>query len=388
MLNLKFGIGKYLPMVKYCAFCEQMCVPGMYNGRCRASRWTFDRLQTVQRKIFLFVIGVVALGASAATWYFGNHRAESTGALTLYGNVDIRQVQLAFNGSERIVRMLAKEGEPVKKDQLLATLDTERLARNVDLQQAQAASQQQIVSRMETGSRPEEILKAQADVEAARIDADNAESTYHRIRALVEQHFVSWQQADDARAAADAAKARHHAVQETSRLVQLGPRKEDIASAKSLLKADQAALEVARKALTDASLVAPDDGVIQERILEPGDMASPQRPVYTLALTDPIWVRAYVKEPDLGKLKPGMRAEVNTDSFPGKHYRAWIGYISPTAEFTPKSVETTDVRSNLVYQVRIFVCNPQDELRLGMPATVTIALDEPPVPEPIRCQGS
>ncbi len=114
-------------------------------------------------------------------------------------------------------------------------------------------------------------------------------------------------------------------------------------------------------------------------------MASPQRPVYTLALTDPIWVRAYVQGPDLGKLKPGMAAEASTDSYPGKHYRAWIGYISPTAEFTPKSVETTEVRSNLVYQVRIFVCNPQDELRLGMPATVTIPLGQPPAPDASRC---
>ena len=115
--------------------------------------------------------------------------------------------------------------------------------------------------------------------------------------------------------------------------------------------------------------------MIQNRILEPGDMASPQRPVYSLALTDPIWVRTYVGETDLGKLRPGMSAQVSTDSYPGKTYRAWIGYISPTAEFTPKAVETTRVRTDLVYQVRVYVCNPQDELRLGMPATVTIALN-------------
>ena len=105
-------------------------------------------------------------------------------------------------------------------------------------------------------------------------------------------------------------------------------------------------------------------------------MASPQLAVYTLALTDPLWVRAYVQGPDMGKIHPGMRAVVTTDSYPGKRYRAWLGYISPSAEFTPKSVETTDVRSKLVYQVRIFVCNSQNELRLGMPATVTIALDQ------------
>jgi HlyD family secretion protein len=263
-----------------------------------------------------------------------------------------------------------------------------RLASNVDLQQAQLVSQQQVVARLEAGSRPEEILKAQADVDAARIAADNSTHSYQRLQALVLKHFVAQQQADDALAAADAAQARYHALQETLKLVQMGPRKEDIAAAKAMLNANKAALEVARKALADASLYAPDNGIIQERILEPGDMASPQRPVYTLALTDPIWVRAYVQGPDLGKLKPGMGAEVSTDSYPGKRYRAWIGYISPTAEFTPKSVETSEVRSSLVYQVRIFVCNPQDELRLGMPATVTIPLGQPSAPDASRCQNS
>ncbi|MGE5757801.1 MAG: efflux RND transporter periplasmic adaptor subunit [Sideroxydans sp.] len=342
----------------------------------------------MQRKIILPLIAVVVLGSSAAVaWYFGNHREDRSNALTLYGNVDIRQVQLAFNGSERIARMLVKEGEPVKQGQLLATLDTDRLGHNVELQQAQAASQQQVVSRLVAGSRPEEISKAQADVEAARIDAENAESAWQRQKELVEQHFVARQQADNARAAADAAQARYRALQETLKLVQMGPRKEDIAAAKATLQASRAALEVARKALEDASLYAPDNGIIQERILEPGDMASPQRPVYTLALTDPIWVRAYVQEPDLGRVKLGMRAEVTTDSYPGKRYQAWVGYISPTAEFTPKSVETTEVRSNLVYQVRIFVCNSQNELRLGMPATVSVPLNEPPAPDTARCQN-
>ena len=343
---------------------------------------------TVQRKILLVLIAAIALGtAGAAAWYFSNHRAAGDHTLTLYGNVDIRQVQLAFNGSERIATMVAREGDPVKKGQLLATLDTVRLENNVKLQQAQLASQQQQVARLEAGSRPEEILKAQADVDAAFIAADNARQTYLRQKDLVARHFVAQQQADDALAAADAAQARYQSMQETLKLVRMGPRKEDIAAARAMMKASQAALDVARNALADASLYAPENGIIQDRILEPGDMASPQRPVYTLALTDPVWVRAYVQGPDLGKLEPGMRAEVSTDSFPGKKYRAWVGYISPTAEFTPKSVETNEVRSSLVYQVRVFVCNPQGELRQGMPATVGILLGQPVAPDANRCAG-
>ena len=120
----------------------------------------------------------------------------------------------------------------------------------------------------------------------------------------------------------------------------------------------------------------PSDGIVQDRILERGDMASPQQPVFTIALINPLWVRAYVDETDLGKIRPGMKARVTTDSFPGKQYDGWIGYIAPTAEFTPKSVQSPQLRTSLVYQVRVYVKNHQNELRLGMPATVIIPLDQ------------
>ncbi len=290
----------------------------------------------MKKKILLLLGAAIAISAiGSAAWYFGGHHAANGNTLTLYGNIDIRQVELAFNGSERITKMLLKEGDHAQKGQLLATLDT------VTLEQ--------------------KVRKAEADTEAARLTAVNAANTYRRTRMLVEKHFVAQQQADDARTASDAAQAGYIAV--------------------------QAGLELARKALVDAALYAPDNGVIQERILEPGDMASPQRPVYTLAMTDPLWVRVYVKESDLGRIRPGMRAEVSTDSYPGKRYEAWLGYISPTAEFTPKSVETTEIRSSLVYQARIFVCNPQGELRLGMPSTVTIALGQPAATDTGHCQN-
>ena len=331
----------------------------------------------MKRKIILPVIIVAALATAAAIAWWRHNNAAPVTELVLYGNADIRQVELAFNASERIDDMRVREGERVHKGQLLATLDTQSLSQNVEQRAAQAAAQEQVLARLEAGSRPEEIRKARAEVEAARVAADNAERTYARIKALVARQFVAEQQASDARAAADGAQARLKAAQETLQLAVLGARKEDIAAARATLEANRAALAIAEKQLADAELHAPADGIIQDRILEPGDMASPQHPVYTLALTDPVWVRAYVPGPQLGKLRPGMRAVVTTDSYPDARYRGWIGFISPTAEFTPKAVETTEVRTSLVYQVRVFVCNPQDQLRLGMPATITIPLDQP-----------
>jgi HlyD family secretion protein len=126
--------------------------------------------------------------------------------------------------------------------------------------------------------------------------------------------------------------------------------------------------------LKDANLLAPLDAVVRSRIVEPGEISSPQKTAFTLAIIDPKWVRAYVGEPDLGSVHEGMSAGVTVDAFSGRSFSGWVGFISPVAEFTPKSVETTELRSSLVYEIRVFVHDPGDELRLGMPATVHLSL--------------
>jgi HlyD family secretion protein len=322
------------------------------------------------------VILLLLIGGSAAGLWFWRHRAHGTAEdrLLLFGNVDIRQVQLAFNGNERIAALLVEEGDRVKPGQLLARLDTQRLEPRAASRGAQVQAQREVVARLVAGNRPEEVRKAKADLEAAKADLENAELTYKRVIGLTTQGVETPQRKDDVRAALDVAKAREAAAKEAYDLMVLGPRKEDIAAAKATLQAYEADLALAKRELAEAELYAPTNGVIRNRLLETGDMASPQKPVFTLALDDPVWVRAYVPEADLGKVRSGMKAEVTTDSFPGKRYPAWIGFISPTAEFTPKTVETSEVRTKLVYEVRAFVPNPQGELRLGMPAEVVVPL--------------
>jgi len=156
-----------------------------------------------------------------------------------------------------------------------------------------------------------------------------------------------------------------------------GPRQEDIAAAKNNLEALQASMALLQIRLKDMTLLSPAAGVIQNRIMEPGEMSGPSRPVFTLALTDPKWVRAYVAEPDLGRVKLGMQARISCDSFPNKTFKGWLGFISPVAEFTPKTVETEDLRTKLVYEVRVFVHDAKDQLRLGMPVTVIIDENAP-----------
>ena len=324
-----------------------------------------ERLKRVIPVVVLLIL------AGVGCWIFKEEQAEN-GKLLFYGNVDIRQVQMAFFATGRIQSLAVREGEAVEAGQLVAELNASRHESAVAQAEAQVAAQSQVVQRYQAGSRPEEIAEVQARVRGAQAALTDAAQNKTRVEALAEKQFVSEQQLDDAQSAVAIATANLEALQQAAALAVEGPRKEDIAASEAQLKAYQAALDLARQELADTKLYAPTNGVIQNRILEPGDMASPQLPVFTLALNDPVWVRAYVPEPQLGQLAEGMAAEITTDSFLGKKYAGWIGFISPTAEFTPKQVQTTDLRTRLVYQMRIYVKNPQNELRLGMPATVHV----------------
>jgi len=317
------------------------------------------------------VLVVAAVIAAALWWTLGRRPARTE--LTLYGNVDLREVQLPFNDTERVAQVLVAEGDRVHQGQLLARLNTGRLAPQVAKAQALVEMQQQVLLRLQHGNRPQEIAQAGANVAAAQADAANAQAQYHRILTLSDSsggRAVSRQDLDAAKATYDSAAARLTVSRKAFALERLGPRREDVAEAQAQLRADQADLAVAQQALDDAQLRAPLDSVVRSRLVEPGDISSPRQAAFTLAITDPKWVRAYVDEPDLGAVREGMAAAVTVDSFPGRRFSGWIGFISPVAEFTPKNVETTALRSSLVYEVRVFVHDPGNQLRLGMPATV------------------
>lgn len=276
-----------------------------------------------QRTLIVSIVVAVVV-AAAYWWYLAWQVDEPLNELVLYGNVDIREIRLAFNGNEHVAEIRVEEGDWVQPGQLLARLHTERLQAVRD--------------------------RVHAELVAAEAAAHGAQLSYRRIRSLAASKLASAEQADEAEANSRTANAQ--------------------------VTAAQAALAEAEQALHDADLYAPVSGVVRERIVEPGDFVTPQTPVITLALTDPVWVRTYLPERYLGQIRPGARALISTDSYPGKVYEGWVGFISPTAEFTPKNVETPELRTRLVYQVRVFACNPQLELRLGMPATVTIPLGQ------------
>ena len=342
----------------------------------------------MKKKTVILLVVLAVAGGIVLAWWQHHEQNNATHQLKLYGNIDIREVDLAINASERIAKVLFWEGDKVEQGQLMAELELERFQAEVERLKGDVAAQQALVQKLQNGSRPQEIRQARDLLDEAKAQEIIAWLTYKRLKKLLPRKLVSTEEVDNAKATAEAATARRKAAEETLSLAIEGPRQEDISAAKARLIALRAQLALAEHDLEDARLYAPANGIIRDRILEPGDMATPQRPIYTLALTDPMWARVYVSEPDLGKIRPGMEAVITTDSFPGKHYRGWVGYISPTAEFTPKTVQTEELRTHLVYQVRVYACNPQGELRLGMPVTTVIPLGSDMKVEPLPCRGN
>jgi len=322
---------------------------------------------------------VIVVAVSGALFWWNSQRAHEAKELVLHGNVDLRQVDLAFNNSERIAAVLVQEGDRVRRGQLLARLDTSRLEPQLAQVEAQAAAQRQVVQRLRNGSRPEEIAQARANVESARADAANARAQYERWQsaaAISGGRAVRQQDVDNAKTALQVAEAKLVVNQRALELAVAGPRKEDVAENEARLRGNEAQAALLRQQLADSQLVAPMEAMVRTRVMEPGEMASPQKPVFSLAITDPKWVRVYVTEPDLGKVRSGMAAAVGVDSFPKRRFEGWVGFISPVAEFTPKSVQTEELRTSLVYEVRVFVKDPADELRLGMPASAYVSLQQ------------
>lgn len=331
------------------------------------------------------LILLLVLALAAGGWWVYQSRpggSEGGGRLRLYGNVDVRLVNLAFEVSGRIAALPVAEGALVESGQVVGRLDDRRLIQARNALSAQVQAQRAELDKRIAGTRQEEIAKLRADLEVARVEAANAAHSARRTEAMMRRKFDTEDHAEQKTAIAEALAATANARQAALDLGLAGSRVEDIAAARAQLAALEAELAGAELNLAYATLMAPGRGIVQNRILEVGDMAGPERPVYTIALTEPVWARVYLAEPDLGRVRQGQPARVMSDSFPGKPYAGWVGYIAPSAEFTPKQVQTTELRADLVYQARVYVCNPEGELRQGMPVTVEIDLTAPPLGQP------
>lgn len=325
--------------------------------------------------IVLLLAIIAAVGLGWLGWR--NGRPAGDGQLVLYGNVDIREVDLGFRVAGRVAEMRPEEGDAVKAGQVVAVLDRQPYLDALAEAEAVVAARRAELAKMEAGARPQEIAQARAVVVEREASLRYAEATLKRREELLRSVAGTQAAYDEALAARSQAEAALRSAQEALRLAEEGFRTEDVAATRAALRQVLARQASAETQLRDTEIMAPADGVILTRVREPGAIVGVGQTVYTLSLIRPLWVRAYVGEPDLGRIYPGMAATVTTDTAPDKPYQGRIGFIAPTAEFTPKSVETPDLRTSLVYRLRIVVTDPDAGLRQGMPVTVRIDTSQP-----------
>lgn len=329
---------------------------------------------TPMKKTGSFIIILILL-LSAAGWYWW--QARPSGPVLLYGNVDIRTVSPGFRVSGKLQSLNVDEGTVVKAGYLLGTLDDAPYRNALLKAEGVRDSAQAALSMMETGYRTEEIAQAKADVARNTAAAQFARQFYQRQSGLMQSKAISANDLENARNQRDQTEAALKAAQDKLTQLENGFRKEEIEQARGQLKQAQAAVAQAKLDLADTRLTAPADGTILTRAVEPGTILPAGSTVFTLSLTNPVWVRAYVSESELGQAQPGRAVLLETDSRPGQPYHGHIGFVSPTAEFTPKSVETPALRTDLVYRLRIVVTDADPLLRQGMPVTIRFDSEQP-----------
>lgn len=273
------------------------------------------------------IILILLIGIIGGIYLYNHREKPNPDELKLFGNIEIRQVDLSFRVEGKIAKMLVEEGDYVKKGQLLGYLEDTNYKSTYE--------------------------KNLADIQMYKSLSTNAREKYQRHIPLCADGTTSKQECDDLLNSKDSTKAA--------------------------LKASIASSKGAKNNLADTKIYAPEDGIIMTRIQEPGAVVEPSQGIYTMAKAKPIWVRAYIPEPNLANVKYGMKAKVLTDTVNPKtgnprEYIGWVGYISPVAEFTPKTVQTEDLRTDLVYRIRVYVYDVDEYLRQGMPVTVKVDL--------------
>ena len=325
----------------------------------------------MNRKRLLLIVAVVAAGVIA--WFVFRNGTDRDGELKLYGNVDIREVELSFRVPGRLAEVRVDEGDPVRAGEVLATLDAQRyrdaLAKATGDRDVAAAN----MAKFHAGFRLEEVAQARAAVAQVEAQVENAARVARRREELLKSGAISAQERDDAVASRDALLAQLQSARKGLQLQASGFRAEEVLGAEASLRAAEASVSAAMTDLADTEIIAPSDGTVLSRVREPGAMAAAGATVLVVSLNKPVWVRAYVPEPSLGKVRLGMPVSVRTDSRPDKPYNGTVGFISPVAEFTPKNVETEALRTDLVYRLRIVVDDPDEGIRQGMPVTVIAA---------------
>lgn len=381
-------------------------------------------MKTKKKTIFLILLAF--LGGFAAYLFVRGSLTNDADAVRVSGNIEVTDVEVSFKVAGRVEARPVSEGEVVEAGSLVAKLDSTELAQEVALRRAEVQAAEASLAELLAGSRPEEVAESEAAAQKAQAWADelvngsrpediaaqratvaraNAEvarleSEYRRQKHLHERDVISAREYEAAQTALEMSQAKwredqerlkallegprkeqieqaHAALRqarERSVLVKKGPRKENIDQARARLEQVRRAFEIAGTRLSYTTVNAPLSGVVLSENVEPGMYVAPGTPVITVGDLENVWLRTYINEPDLGRVKVGQRVRVTADTYPGKRYDGTVSFIASQAEFTPKNVQTEKERVNLVYRIKVTIRNPSMELKPGMPADAEILL--------------
>lgn len=378
------------------------------------------------KKKLILLIPVVVIAGVLAYRYVKQRLDYDPNIIRVSGNMEVDDVELSFRIPGWVEQRLVSEGQAVQAGQDIAHLDRTELAQEVELRKRELSAAQSVLAELESGSRPEEIAQAQAAVQQvqARLDeltagsrpqevaaakaavaraqaeTDYSKTDLERMNKLYKTGASTNQEVDISRTAYEVAQARLREAEEQLKLIEEGPRKEQIAQARAAvdqakehlalirkgprqetidqararLQQSEQSLAITQTRLSYATLVSPVSGIVLSENVEAGEYVAAGTPVVTVADLKNIWLRAYINETDLGRVKLGQKVRVTTDTYPDKAYQGRVSFIASEAEFTPKTVQTEKERVKLVYRVKIIVANPNMELKPGMPADGEIML--------------
>lgn len=290
------------------------------------------------------------------------------------GNIEVTSAQVSFKIPGRVIQRLVSEGESVTNGQIVAYLDATELAQEVAMRQAEAQTAQALLDELVAGTRPEEIEQAAAAVEVVKAEAQRVTSEFQRQQELFAQKVISSREFEAAQAASSTTAAKVREAEARLMLLKKGPREETIRAARSRLEQVRHSVALAETRLGYATLRTPLAGIVLAEGVEDGEYVVPGTPVVTVGDLMSVWLRGYINETDLGRVKIGEAVNIVADTYPGKTYAGRLSFIASQAEFTPKNVQTTQERVKLVYRIKVDVANPDQELKPGMPADADIAV--------------
>ncbi|MEJ2367521.1 MAG: efflux RND transporter periplasmic adaptor subunit [Acidobacteriota bacterium] len=297
--------------------------------------------------------------------------------LKVSGNIEATEIPLSFKLPGRMVARLVDEGQIVHRGEVIARLDDAALKDEAEARRADMEAAKAWLAELLAGTRPEDIAQVEASLKSAQADLDQLQKDFSRQTALFRRDVISQREYQASQARYEVARERVQEMKERLKLARKGPRVEQIRAARAKYSAAAALLGIAETHLKDAVLRSPTDGIVLSKSAEPGQFLGAGGTVVTVADLKHVWLRAFINETDLGRVKLGQTVTVTTDSYPGKTYSGRVSFISSEAEFTPKTIQTEAERVKLVYRIKVDVSNPDMELKPGMPADAVIRLEGP-----------